>query len=51
MHRANPVDGGRRRRVRGALRFPSDHTKASRAKVAPFAHQVTLPDEDYHIEK
>ena len=48
---ANPVHGGRRRRGRGALRFPSDRTRASRAKVSSFAHQATLPNEDYHTEK
>jgi len=30
---------------------PSDRTRASRAKVAPFAHHETLPNEDYHTEK
>lgn len=43
--------GGRRRRGRGALRSPSDRTRASRAKVASFAHHATLPNEDYRTEK
>jgi hypothetical protein len=43
--------GGRRRRGRSALRFPSDRTRESRAKVALFAHQATPPSEDYHTEK
>jgi len=46
MRYANLVHGGRRRRGRGALRFPSDRTKATRAKVSSFANQATLPDED-----
>jgi len=48
---ANLVRGGRRRRGRCELRFPSDRTRASRGKVAPFAHHATLPNEDYHTEK
>ena len=36
---------------RGALRFHSDRTRASRAKVSSFANQATLPNEDYHTEK
>lgn len=48
---ATLVDGGRRRRGRGALRAASDRTRASRAKVAPFAHHATLPNEDYRTEK
>jgi hypothetical protein len=51
MRCANLVHGGRRRRGRGAQRSPSDRTRASRAKVASFAHQPTLPNEDYHTEK
>lgn len=30
---------------------PSGRTRASRAKVAIFAHQATLPNKDYHTEK
>jgi len=35
---------------RGA-EVPGYRTRASRSKVAPFAHQATLPNEDYHTEK
>ena len=49
--RANLVHGGRQRRGGGALRSPSDRARASRAKVASFAHHATLPNEDYHTEK
>ena len=48
---ANLVHGGRRRRGRGAQRSPAIAPRASRAKVASFARQATLPNEDYHTEK
>jgi len=48
---ATLVHGGRRRRGRGVLWFPSDPTRATYAKVSSFANQATLPNEDYHTEK